>query len=384
MLNFSNQICFKPPQNDEFEISLFGPGIGECLVIHIGNNEWIIIDSCVESSSKSPMPLVYLNELGVTPKDNVKLIIITHWHSDHIRGASKIFELCERSRICFSDVFLKEEFLAMVAAYSGLEQSSMIDRENCGTKEIASIIKLLRERIVACRKNPKTINPYSPASVDTLIYKNFIKNIYNELWALSPSPQTKINSIIELSSLMPTSSEKLVRSLIPKPEKNNNSVALLLKCGENNSILMGSDLEETSDPLTGWSAVVNSTNRPTIKSQVFKIPHHGSKNAHSHDVWEKMIADSGVGILTSKLGGRSSIPKKSDIERIKRYTPHLCCTNEPKVKKQKRDRVVEKTIKEIVKKRIPLNGAMGHIQIRFDLDSSSNIKVNLKEPAKKL
>ena len=32
------------PQPDQVEISIFGPGYGECILIHCGNDEWIISD----------------------------------------------------------------------------------------------------------------------------------------------------------------------------------------------------------------------------------------------------------------------------------------------------------------------------------------------------
>jgi len=134
--------------------------------------------------------------------------------------------------------------------------------------------------------------------------------------------------------------------------------------------------------LTGWSAIVNSPNRPIGKSDIFKVPHHGSENAHSDEVWETMVDKNALGILTSKIGGRSNIPKPSDIKRLKKYLPHLFCTSEPVTKKQKRDRTVEKTINSTVKNRVPLNGEIGQIQLRIDINSG--IAVRLKGPAKKL
>ena len=382
LLIFSNQIQLDPPQADEIEISLFGPGVGECVVVHIGNNEWFVIDSCLESTTKRPVPLVYLDKLNILPHNAIKLIIISHWHSDHIQGASQIFKECTDSIICFSEVFLKEEFLSLVSAYSGLDRPSLVDRETCGTKEIALIIRILKERLQERKKFPDKPSPYILASADQRIYQSKDQNIPKELWALSPSTQTKMNSLIEISTLMPSASNNEDRRLIPKPDQNHNAIALQLKFGDVVNMLLGSDLEETDDPLTGWSVIVQSTNRPLDKSIIFKIPHHGSENGHSDDVWKNMLHNDCLAILTTKIGGRANTPKRTDIERIKKYTQNLCCTLEPKGKRQKRDTIVEKTIKGIMKKRIPLNGEMGHIQIRFKVDT--DIAINLKEPAIKL
>lgn len=102
MPNYSQQIQSTPPKSDEFELSLFGPGIGECIVAHLGNNEWVIVDSCINSSSKDPIAFEYLNNIGVNPLEDVKLIVISHWHSDHIKGASNLVKECREAMVCYS------------------------------------------------------------------------------------------------------------------------------------------------------------------------------------------------------------------------------------------------------------------------------------------
>lgn len=379
MPNFSNQIQYDPPNPDELEISLFGPGIGECIVVHIGNNEWIVVDSCIEVSTKEPIPLFYLKKLGVNPTESVKLFVITHWHSDHIRGCSQIANECSGSTICFSEALLKEEFLTLVSAYSGLEQPILTDRETCGTKEISLVIKTIKTR---CEQKGLEQPPYSLTSDNKRIYQHIHNSIKSEVWALSPSSQSIINSLTEIARLIPSPENKEIRRVIPQPTQNHNAIVLLVKFGESINILLGADLEETSSPLTGWSVIVNSPNRPFGKSKIFKIPHHGSVNGHSHAVWQDMVQSEALGVLTTKIGGRSSIPKQRDIKRLKKYTPHLFCTLKPTTKRQKYDRTIEKEIKGIVKSRIPLDGEMGQIQIR--IKQNSETKIGLKYPAVQL
>src|SRR5262245_58961005 len=54
-----------PPASDEVEISLFGPGIGECSVVHLGGGQWMVVDSCIDRSTRRPVALEYLAEIGV-------------------------------------------------------------------------------------------------------------------------------------------------------------------------------------------------------------------------------------------------------------------------------------------------------------------------------
>ena len=309
--NSLNQIQYVPPNFNELEVSLFGPGIGECIVVHIGNNEWLIVDSCIDSESKKPAPIAYLERLGVDPSKDVKLFVVSHWHSDHIRGASKIAEQCSAATICFSGAFLTDEFCTLVDMYSGLDRPVFVDKDNCATIEMGSIIKLIRNR---CEDKKNLVVPYDLATANKRIYKTEMDGLPSEIWSLSPSSESIVHSLQEIANLIPAPDEKIFRKVIPRPTQNHNSVVLYLKY-EDNNVLFGSDLEETKNPLTGWSFIVNSTNRPSEKSHIFKIPHHGSITGHSNDVWQKMVKNNSVGIVTTKIGGRGCIPKQSDIDR---------------------------------------------------------------------
>ncbi len=373
----SNQIQRAPPNFDEIEVSLFGPGFGECCVIHLGHNEWLIIDSCLDPSTKIPTPLSYLHSSEIDPARDVKLFVISHWHSDHIKGASEVAATCKSSYICFSEALLREEFLTLVDIYSGLDKPVLTDRDTCGTKEIASIIKTIKER---CGQGSIDLT-YNLLSADKRIYQKQYRNHSVEVWALSPSSESILNCLAEIGNCIRIAYESPVKKVIPAPTQNHNAAALLIKVNGESKILLGSDLEETGNPRTGWSAIVQSKNRPQGKSQIFKVPHHGSTNAHSHDVWEKMIDSNPICILTSKVGGRA-IPKNSDIKRLKKYTSRLYCTAPPIAKKHKYNPTVEKTIKGVMKNRRSLYGEMGHIKIRFS--GNSDADVSLISPAKAL
>lgn len=377
MPNSSNQIQCAPPNFNEVEVSLFGPGVGESLVAHIGNNDWIIVDSCVDSETKKPAPLAYLEKLGVDPSNAVKLFVISHWHSDHIRGASKIVEECNAATVCFSGALLTEEFFTLVDNFSGLDQPVLLDRDSCATEEMGSVIKIIKRR---CKNKQVVPAPYILASADTRIYQTANNGLSSEVWALSPSSEALVQSLKEIANLIPSPDERSFRKVIPRPTRNHNAVVLYLKYN-NYNILLGSDLEETKNPLTGWSFIVHSSNRPSEKSLIFKIPHYGSITGHSDDVWQRMVKKDSIGILTSKIGGKGSLPKQRDVNRIKNYTPNLYGTSKPIAIKQKRNRTVEKTMMSVLKNRVPLNGHIGQIQIRI---TKSGMKINLEAPARKL
>src|SRR4051812_1212421 len=105
-----------PPEPDELEVSLFGPGVGECVVVHIGAGEWLVVDSCIDPSTRKPVALDYLTAMNVDVSRMVKLVVVTHWHDDHMRGVSALFSRAESAKFVCSSVLQVEEFQTVIAA----------------------------------------------------------------------------------------------------------------------------------------------------------------------------------------------------------------------------------------------------------------------------
>ena len=59
------------PRSDEVEITLFGPGYGESVVVHAGGGEWLVVDSCLRADGE-PAALGYRCELNIDPAAAVK------------------------------------------------------------------------------------------------------------------------------------------------------------------------------------------------------------------------------------------------------------------------------------------------------------------------
>ena len=78
-----------PPKHNVMEVTLVGPGYGECILLHIGNGGWVIVDSCLDAESR-PAALTYFHDMGLNPSEVVRFIVATHWHDDHIRGHGRV------------------------------------------------------------------------------------------------------------------------------------------------------------------------------------------------------------------------------------------------------------------------------------------------------
>ena len=68
-------------------------------MIHLGDGQWIVVDSCIDRLTRRPVALDYLEQLQVNITEAVKLIVVTHWHDDHIRGISTVAREAHRAEL---------------------------------------------------------------------------------------------------------------------------------------------------------------------------------------------------------------------------------------------------------------------------------------------
>jgi hypothetical protein len=106
----------------------------------MGNGRWMIVDSCIDKPSATPMAIKYLIDLGIRPEESVDLIVMTHWHDDHIRGAAALLDNCKHAKFCCSTALGAKEFIAMVSAYN----RGFFSRSTSGVREIHEIYQILR------------------------------------------------------------------------------------------------------------------------------------------------------------------------------------------------------------------------------------------------
>lgn len=323
---------FFPPAPDEIEVSVWGAGYGEAIVIHIGGGKWILVDSCIDPDSQLPASLDYLKNLKFPVGEAVKLIVVTHWHDDHIRGISKALDECKSSSLAISAALQANEFLKLVSLYSG-----PITRATSGLNEFGRAFQLLQQR----KQRGTQFNSPKWASADRLLYRDGIqissKTIEAKVYSLSPSDASILKAQLAFSQLLPKEHEHKRRIASPKP--NHASVVLWVELG-NEIILLGADLEDTSDSKVGWSAILSSSTVTSEKANVFKIPHHGSENAHHNDVWVKLLWSEPIAIVTPFRPGRRFLPSSEDIKRITNLTSRAYATAPAKQRRPRWNRGV--------------------------------------------
>ena len=297
------------PKATEAEITVFGPGYGESVVVHFGDDRWFLVDSTLGNRESKPASIRYLRSLGVDLEDSVELVIITHWHDDHIRGAVATIDACPKARICVSQALTEEEFRKFAGALSSNTQSA----HGSGVDEFIGVV----ERMMMAGRGP--LRGSQDKRILSIGAGHLSHNQSFELWTLSPSDFQTTVSEAKFADRQPEAGKAIKRAVPTGP--NNHSVALWLVFGDAN-VILGADLETTADPRAGWDSVVSSKNRPQGPVDYLKVPHHGSVTGHHDGLWEDVLKGNPVAVLTP-WNRNKGLPQPPDIARLGGLTERL-------------------------------------------------------------
>ena len=351
-------------KDDTFELSVFGTGFGECLLIHIGNNDWIVVDSCLNPKTKTPSVFEYFTSINIDPTKAIKLVIATHWDSDHVEGLAEIFRLAPKSQFVMSKAFKNEDFYRFVYGSVNVEG---IPKKS--TKEFSEIFDICKEKT----KRTQSLGPIILAGENEILFRDVItingNPIEREVMALSPSAAAQVKSLEGFSRLMADDLEP-IRNL-RKLENNHSSIVLWVKVGDI-SILLGADLEELGVSDDGWQRVVNNVKTPPNSfAEIFKIPHHGSKNGHFEGVWNNLVVKDNVSVVTSFQNGGNELPTQKDKERIKQFSQKAFLVGGSTSGSLRKDKERKNLLKKVNKDLNRRRRQLGHVVFQKKMESSS-------------
>lgn len=336
-----------PPAPDELEISVFGAGVGECIVVHMGRGEWAVVDSCIDRATGNPVALDYLDALGVDPASAIKLLVVTHWHDDHTRGAAAILRKAPAAEVVCSLALRTKEFQTLLGAS---KTSSM---EESGVEEFRAVLNELKARPV---HRAQELGP-TWAIANTCIKRFSAGSIH----ALSPASATMTLSYHEIGALVPTPGKPKRRAAAHTA--NQVAIALWVEFGEL-KVLLGADLEVGASPSTGWNAILNSAARPPGRAQAFKVAHHGSKNGDHPRIWTDLLDPNPIAVLTPFNAGSKPLPSPSDEVRLRGNTTNLYRAGPLHGAKRELPSAVWKMVRMAVSDFRDEEGRIGHVRAR--------------------
>lgn len=350
-----------PPDPDELEISVFGPGYGESLVLHLGDGRWMVVDSCLDPESGRAATLDYLERIGVDPARDVAMVLATHWHDDHVRGLGEVAEVCRGARFLCSSALHSDEFLA-------LTQSNVLgaERTTSGVREFARILEVLKERKGAGHTNAGPAFVLENTIVD--------RSSHCEVTALSPSSAAIERAMSAIASMLPEQRRPHLR--IGAPSKNEGSVALWVS-GRAGRALLAADVEREAADDRGWGAVLALSPATSGRAGILKVPHHGSESGHDQRIWDELLEADPQAFLTPWSRGSRSLPTTEDRDRIAALAPDAVQVGRATGKPKRYDTAVERVLKEVSKSRRTAIGRMGHARARRKPSDEGSWRVDL-------
>lgn len=295
-----------PPENDELEVSVFGPGKGECIVVHVPNGPWFVVDSL--QLKKTPVAVGYLKE--TLKVDDLYGLFVTHWHSDHTSGAAETLEAFAPrvSLVGLPHGWGKRELASLAADLTTMSTAAASGRP---------IRELLR--ILSTLKSPQCAG----IEVVSLAVRVDLSppNASWRLTALSPSFADQRQLANTLTQYLPG-----YNGPAPKAFDPNSGCAVLRLEASGFSVMLCSDLDIGHTPEHGWNAIVKH-HSTLLPSNVVKVGHHGSHTAHHVDAWTSFGScahPDGVVTPFPSPGGR--LPRAEMIAKIKPLTHRLFLT----------------------------------------------------------
>jgi hypothetical protein len=297
-----------PPRPDQVEVTVFGRNYGECIVAHIGNGNWLIVDSCVYGDQREPVALSYLRGLQI-PTAAIKAIIITHWHDDHCRGVSNILRAAPAARVWIASALTDQEFLKFALRVEK-------NKTTVAGNKLSEFLEVTRE---IRRRREAGLVTFGFASARTSMHHvpaDLSGHGFDcRVTALSPSHGDILKFIDRIAQSMPEARQ--TKRSVPSPSPNDVSVASIICIGPS-SILLGADLENSDTPIAGWEGVVNEHRESNFgpKATLYKIPHHGSESSHNSDVWQELVIDAPLAVLTPWRVADGRLPTSEGIRLI--------------------------------------------------------------------
>ncbi len=283
------------PDDDVLELTVLGRGIGECVVVHMGHQSWLIVDTFVSATPpKNPVAIDYLATMDVDPAE-VSAIVITHYDADHYRGVDRLFDMCRNARLCTTAATDSDLFRRL----GDLDRGDSFARSIVGTIETA-------KRRFEDGSGHRVLGPTQ---------QPFLMP-HGRLMAIAPVDAAVTESMDNLRRLLEDPTGEPVEAVLKEYLKKRNlcSIALHGEVGSDSFLLCGDVL---NDATFGWQAVVGAPDAGALqRSSYVKVAHHGSHTGHDEQMWDTLVVPGAAHLVVAPFAGGSPIPKADDIRRL--------------------------------------------------------------------
>ena len=292
------------------DVFIYGPGFGEAIILRwegTGGTCGALVDGLGAGDGRWLEQKV--RSLGIS---ELKFLIATHPHLDHIENLAKAMRLLDWSVDC-------------LWWWGGLGQQAFIEYYNrladqTGQPELkgtaAAVRDLLQDsRIAQMERNRPSV---MDAGFGTFLYQQAtISDEWFRVYSLSPCAGPLLRYAREVCGAIHRGGRIEHRH----HDANLASVSLLIEYGDA-QILLGGDVEDTN-----WLEMQQRTDLRTLRPSLVKVSHHGSRNGRINGMWTAegffgQRAPSSLAVVTPwrpmfEQGGRRHLPDDHTIQEIR-------------------------------------------------------------------
>ncbi len=347
--------------NQEIEITTIGSGggYGEAVVLKLDPDNWVVVDSCIDPKSGDSLVIRYLENQNID-FGTVRLIVLTHYHDDHVNGISNLFKRSPNARLVVSSCQNRNLFINLININSAKLKKQ---NANSATSELKECFEILESR---------NQHPIS-ATHNQILFSDLEKEI--NIIALSPSPKTQESYDHEIGRLINDFGKPSKR--LKMYSANFKSVVLYISVGINR-IILGADMElDEKDDEIGWLHILNNSAVIAGRSSVFKIAHHGSENGYTNRIFDELLTDEPNCSITS-WNLNDYLPQAKMISTYLSHTSKLFQTSAIVGGKDiELDKISKKILKRVNAKRKTVKFQYGLIRFRKNIEEESEWNTDL-------
>jgi hypothetical protein len=297
--------------------------------------------------------LRYLQTLEVQPA-SVEFVVVTHWDKDHISGLVRLARETSKAEIVLSAALRSRDFVRLAIRHQRKTYGSLL---GSGTKEFVALLDLITQQ----DRSPKITVQDVTLAEETGV----------RLVALSPSSTVTLDALS--ASFVRVLEAAETGDSVTEPTPNAASVVLALR-GRMGDVLLGADLERE-----GWSAAMSSVLAQGLVARMFKVPHHGSEDADSPEVWANHLRSDAVYAMTRFNNAERSLPSDADRARMRARNPSGHVVGHPPLRRHLHG-VVGRRVRAATRNGVWLDtGPVGHYRWRGKL-SDETADVSLRGP----
>ncbi|MGH9277169.1 MAG: MBL fold metallo-hydrolase [Acidimicrobiales bacterium] len=316
----------RPPEPDEFDLTLLGPNFGESAVVHVGHGRWIVVDSC--RHRKLNLALAYLRHLGLDPADVVERVVVSHWHKDHVDGLSALLRACPKALLVAPSAVNVAEVYRMA-----FDRAAHLRRDSRFKKRRPAVVEFTEAMTIAKERHALGQEAVIWAGAHTTVLHAPEIDVFVGAWSPSGHAQSEcVERLGDLCTLLATDDPDVPPPINP----NMLSIVLSVHAGDRQAIL-GADLERSASPTKGWASVKSVSGVHLASgTELLKVPHHGSVTAEDPALWA-LCGSSSRGVVAPCRRGRVLLPDPDDILRLLEHVAEISCTALPMVPRKGRE-----------------------------------------------